>query len=108
MVGMRALAGRIDQAGTVLPQGFEEGGCIPAVLGTGALIARIECTVSPIRPEVRPVPERHHPEHPRLNPEFARWTVPLQKMKFLESFEYPEREIDIDAERIRYFTFKLV
>ena len=105
---MRALAGRIDEAGTVLTQGVKKRGRIPTVLGASTLIARIECTVSPIRSKVRTIPKRHHPKHSRLDFELARRAVTFQKMQFLESFEYPEWEIDIDTERIKYFTFKLV
>jgi hypothetical protein len=44
----------------------------------------------------------------RLNAHLSCWTLPLQQMQFLESFENPEWEIDLDAERIYNLAFKLV
>ena len=99
-VPVSALNGRINQARTVFAQGFKECARAPAVLGTGTLIARIECSVAPIGPEVGPGPKRHHSEHALLNAKLASWMVALKQMQFLESFENPEREIDFEAERI--------
>jgi hypothetical protein len=36
------------------------------------------------------------------------WAVTLQQVQFLETFENPEGEIDIDAERIKNLALKLV
>jgi len=79
-----------------------------AVLGTSALIAGIERTVPPVRPKVGPIPQLHQPEHVRSNTHLARGAVPLQQMQLLETFKYPEGEIDIDAERIKNLALKLV
>jgi hypothetical protein len=54
-----ALYCRIDKTRTVLAQSFEECARVPAVFGTRALIAWIERSVSPIRSEVRNIPDRH-------------------------------------------------
>jgi hypothetical protein len=78
---------------------MEERGCIPTVLGTSTPVTRIDCSASPIRPEVRPIPKRYRPEQSRLNFKLARRAVTFQKRRPLEPFENPEGEIDIDAER---------
>ena len=105
---MSALECRIDETRAVRAQGFEESAGIPAVLGAGALVAGIERAVAPIRPEVRPIPQCHQPEHARPDAHFARGAVALQQVQFLEAFENPEGEIDIDAERIENLALKLV
>jgi hypothetical protein len=102
-----ALDGRIDKARTVLAQCLEECARVPAVLGASALVAGIECAVAPVWPKVRPVPQCHHPEHTCLNAHLACRPLTLEQMQFLESGEYPVREIDIDAERIKNLALKL-
>ncbi len=97
----------IDQVGAVLAQSLEECARIPAVVGAGPLIARIECSVSSIRSEVWSVPNGHQPEHTRQNAHFPCRPVALEQMQFLKTFENPEGEIDIDAERIKNLALKL-
>jgi hypothetical protein len=99
-VSVGAFYCRINETGAVLTESLEECACVPAVSGAGTLIAGIECSVAPIRPEVRSVPERHQSEHACLNAKLARWPVALQQMQFLETLENPEGEIDFDSERI--------
>jgi hypothetical protein len=60
---MRALDGRINAARAVLAQGLEEFACVPGILGTSVLIARVERPVAPVRPEVRPFQQHLHPEY---------------------------------------------
>ena len=102
-----ALDGRIDEARAVPAQCLEECAAVAAVLGASALIPRIERPVAPVRPEVRPVPQCHHPEHTCLDAHLSRRPVALEQMQFLESGENPVGEIDIDAERIKNRALKL-
>jgi hypothetical protein len=101
------LDGRIDKARAVLAQCLEECARVPAVLGANTLVPGIECPIAPVRPEVRPVPECHHPEHTCLDAHLARRPITFEQMQFLESGEYPVGEIDIDAERIKNLALKL-
>ena len=103
-----ALSCRIDEARAVPAQGLEESAGVPAVLGAGALVAGIERPVTPVRPEVRSIPQVHQAEHARPDAHFACRAVAFQQMQLLETFKDPEREIDIDAERIKNFALKLV
>ena len=102
-----ALDGRIDKARAVIAQCLEECTRIPAVLGASALVPGIERSIAPVRPEVRPVPQCHHPKDARLDAHLACRPVTLEQMQFLESGEYPVGEIDIDAERIKNLALKL-
>ena len=103
-----ALDGRVNESRAVLAQCLEECTRIAAVLGACPLIARIKCSVAPIRPEVRPIPQCHQPEHACTNAHFPRRPVTLEQMQFLESGEYPVWEIDFGAERIKNLALKLV
>ncbi|MGA2259889.1 MAG: hypothetical protein ABSH28_00470 [Acidobacteriota bacterium] len=73
-----AFDGGIDETGAIAPERFEECTCIPAILGASALIARIECSVAPIGPEIRPIPQRHHPEHARPDAHLACRPITLE------------------------------
>jgi hypothetical protein len=106
-ISVSTLDGWIDKAGAVFAQCLEECARIPAVLGASALIPRIERPVAPVRPEVRPVPQCHHPKHACLDPHLSSRPVTLEQMQFFESGEYPVGEIDIDAERIKNLALKL-
>jgi len=105
---VRALDGRINQARAVLAQCLEECARVPGILGTSALIAGVERSVSSIRSEVWSVPNGHQPEHTRPTAHLACRAVPLQQVQLFETFENPEGEIDIDAERIKNLALKLV
>ena len=97
---MSATNGKILETGAASARHLEERACVAAVCGAGALVAGIECPIAPIRPEVRPVPKGHHSEHAFPDPHFPCRAVPFQQMQFFKTFKNPEREIDIDAERI--------
>ena len=92
-----ALYCRIDQAGAILAESFKEGAAVSAVFGTCPLIAWIEGPEPAIRPEIRPIPQRHQSEHARLNAPHPGFAVPFEEMQFLEPLEYPVWEIDLDA-----------
>jgi hypothetical protein len=104
----RALEGRIDGPWIVLAQGLEACARAPGILGASAVIGRVERSVPSIRSEVRSVPNGWQPEHPRSNTHFAGWGVALEKTRLFETFDNPEGEIAIDAERIENLALKLV
>jgi hypothetical protein len=104
---IRALDGWIDEPRAIPSQSFKESSRVSTVLGAGPLVARIECTVATIGPEVRPVPQVNEAEHLRPDTHLAAWPVTLEQMQLLETFENPEGEIDIDAERIKNLALKL-
>jgi hypothetical protein len=101
------LSRGIDKARTVPSQRLEECTRVAAVLGAGTLVSGVERAVPPVRPEVRPIPQCHQPEHAHPDAHFARRTIALQQVQFLETFENPEGEIDIDTERIKNLALKL-
>jgi len=54
-------------------------------------------TQQPVGPEVRAIPEIHQAEDTGLNAPQSSCRVALEQMQFLEPFENPEWEIDLDA-----------
>ena len=102
-----ALDRRINQARAVLAQCLEECACITTLLGTSALVTRIERSVAPVWPEVGSIPQVHQSEHTCPDAHLARRAVPFQQVQLLETFKNPEGEIDIDAERIKNLALKL-
>jgi hypothetical protein len=94
---MSALDCRIDKAGAIPAESFEEGAAVAAVFGTCPLIAWIEGPEPMIRPEVRPIPQRHQSEHALLNAPLPGFAIALEQMQVLEPLENPEGEIDLNA-----------
>ena len=92
-----AIDGGIDQAGTIAPERLEECARVAAVLGARLLIPGIKSAEPAIRPEVRAVPEIHQAENARLDAPHPGRGIALEQMQFLEPFENPEWEIDLDA-----------
>ena len=103
-----ALDCRINEARTISPQRLEERARIAAVLRARFLITGIEGTESTIRPEVRALPKIHQAENAGLDTPHAGCGVALEQMQFLEPFENPEWEIDLDAMRIEDLAVEFV
>ncbi len=92
-----ALNRGIDEARAVTSQRFQECARVAAVLRARPPIAGIESAVSAIRPEVRAVPEIHQAENAGLDAPRPGCGIALEQVKFLEPFENPEWEVDLDA-----------
>jgi hypothetical protein len=103
-----ALDSGIHETGAVAPASLEECARVAAVLGACPLIAGIEGAEATVRPEIGAVPEIHHPEHALLDPSLTGNGVALEETQFLEPFENPEREIDLDAVRIEDLAVEFV
>ena len=77
---MSALNGRINQARAVPAQRLEECARIPAVLGTSALVTRIERSVAPVCPEVGSIPQCHQAEHTCADAHLSRRPVTFEQI----------------------------
>ena len=87
----------IHETRAVSAEGFEKGARIPAVLRAGSPVAGIESAKRAVGPEVRAFPEIHQAEDAFLDSPHPRRGIALEQVQFLETFEHPEWEIDLDA-----------
>jgi len=98
----------IHETRAVSAEGFEKGARIPAVLRAGSPVAGIESAKRAVGPEVRTFPEIHQAEDTGLDAPHPSCGISLEEMQFLEPFEYPEWEIDLDAMRIEDLAVEFV
>jgi len=98
----------IHETRAVSAEGFEKGARIPAVLRAGSPVAGIESAKRAVGPEVRTFPEIHQAEDMGLDAPHPSCGISLEEMQFLEPFEYPEWEIDLDAMRIEDLAVEFV
>ena len=103
-----AFDGGIDEARAVPAEGFEKGARIPAVLRAGSPVAGIESAKRAVGPEVRTVPEIHQAEDTGPDAPHPRRGIALEQLQFLESFENPDWEIDLDAVGIEDLSVEIV
>jgi hypothetical protein len=106
------IAGSFDsrrrKSRAVTAERLEEGARITAVLGTCPLISGIECPEFPIGPEVGTFPQIHQSEHALVDFPQTGLAVAFQKVQFLQSFEYPKWQVDLDAVRIEDLPVEIV
>ena len=103
-----ALDGGIDETGAVAAEGFEKRARVTAVLGARLLIPGVKGAIPAVRPEVRAVPEIHQAEDAGLDAPHPRAGIAIEQMQFLETLEYPEGEIDLDAVGVEDLAVELV